>query len=138
MTSDAAPEAGDAGRAGDAGDAAPAALACSLTIQQFCAQTDPGPGVVAARCDANLATARSDQRLCGGLGGEQSCGTYDVVVAAGIDSGDLYYYASAGGMLVAVVGYFIPGGRSCIAGPPSFTPPAAASCGAVAHLPVCP
>jgi hypothetical protein len=50
-------------------------------------------------------------------------------VVNNVDVGTRYFYDARTGALVAIVGYAVPGGESCLAGPGTFIPPSCEGAG---------
>lgn len=85
---------------------------CESSLEDYCSN---------AACNRTLAEAENDRRLCGPgyRVVKVSCGGYDMIVRAEIDSGVASYYRDRELVAYGHVGYE----TGCIAGPARFTTP---------------
>jgi hypothetical protein len=101
---------------------ATAGLACATTIAGYCNAT---------ACDRSLATAEQDKTLC--PASLATCGAYEVITKAGVDTATVYYYQAD--QLVAIDHVLFPSHHACSAGPAAFDVP---GCGSSSQtLPAC-
>jgi hypothetical protein len=98
------------------------AMTCGSTVAAYC---------TANACQTTLAGAQQDKMLC--PASLTPCGDYAVIIKSAIDTSTTYYYFQ--GNLLAVSHSLLPGKTTCLAGPPTFTPP---SCTGMSQtLPAC-
>ena len=102
------------------------AMTCSTSVASYCA---------ANGCDRTLAEAEKDRALC--PASVMTCGAFDVVMTAGIDTMTSFYYKD--GELIAIGHAVLPRRHDCLAGPATFSAPLPSTqCATTSRtLPVC-
>jgi len=121
----------------DSASKADAGFACTQSVATECAKGDPPQGQFGVHCALTLSAAERDPALCGGSPSttEMVCGVYTTITVTNVDFSYIYTY-DASGTLVAISSNGLVLGTTCIAGSPSFSPPAG-PCTAPAPLPGC-
>jgi hypothetical protein len=91
---------------------------CTTSLAMACAMSGVGP------CPPTVGAVVQDACAPGGARWfEERCGTYEVLVASGVDTSNEYYFDASSGALVAVVFRGISGAQGCVGGPVGYDPP---------------
>jgi hypothetical protein len=117
----------DGGADGDAGADGETYSACTVPLAAFCA-SGPPPGET---CVPTLAPADLDVACAFGAPYwlVKGCGGFDELILSGVDSGEIQYFDTTSGELVAIVAYDASFGGSvtCLGGPTDFVAPSCLS-----------